>query len=141
VIGPQIFRIEYYYLMKSGSLSTIPWIGPTHTSPSGMQDVSAIVVEIAAIDPKSRRLLGATDAQINAQIATLAGRLIDYGATSPASGCSITPNWQNAGELGRQWQCALDSTPRLPSAGGFPTPVFSGIRLYERYFYLSPPVL
>ena len=50
VIGPQIFRVEYYYLMKSGILSTIPWIGPTHTSPSGMQDVSAIVVDIAVIE-------------------------------------------------------------------------------------------
>lgn len=134
LVGPQVFRFEYYYLLKSGSLSTIPWIGPTHSSPSGMQDISAIVVDIAVIDPKSKVLL--TDAQI----ATLAAGLIDYGATTPATGCS-TPNWGNAGELRRQWQCALDSTPRLPAPGGFPAPAMSGIRLYERYFYLSPPVL
>jgi len=135
-----VFRFEYYYLLNNGTFSDIPWQDPD-TSISGMQDVSAIVVDIAVIDPKSRTLLGATDAQINAQLATLAGRLIDYRATSPAPGCSITPNWGNAGELGRQWQCALDSTPRLPSVGGFPTPALSGIRVYERFFYLSPPVL
>ena len=128
LVGPQVFRFEYYYLMKSGSLSTIPWISPIHASPSGMQDISAIVVDIAVIDPKSKVLL--TDAQI----ATLAARLIDYGATTPATGCS-TPNWGNAGELRRQWQCALDGTT------GLPRQAISGIRLYERYFYLSPPVL
>jgi len=132
--GPQVFRFEYYYLLKSGSLSTIPWIGPTHSSPSGMQDVSAIVVDIAVIDSKSKVLLGSTEAQINAQIATIASSLIDYGATTPAAGCS-TPNWGNAGELRRQWQCALNGIT------GLPPEAISGIRLYERYFYLSPPVL
>jgi len=105
-----------------------------------MQDVSAIVVDIAVIDSKSKVLLGSTEAQINARIATIASSLIDYGATTPAAGCS-TPNWGNAGELRRQWQCALDNIPRLPVSGGFPSPAISGIRLYERYFYLSPPVL
>lgn len=129
VVGTQVFRFEYYYLLKNGTLSTIPWIGPTHTSPSGMQDVSAIVVDIAVIDPKSKVLL--TDAQI---ANPLASSLIDYGATTPFAGCS-TPNWNNAGELRRQWQCALDGIT------GLPREAISGIRLYERYFYLSPPIL
>ena len=133
LVGPQVFRFEYYYVLKTGSLATIPWIGPTHSSPGGLQDISAIVVDIAVIDPKSRVLLGATEAQINAQIATLAGTLIDYGATTPFTGCS-TPNWNNAGELKRQWQCALDGTT------GLPREAISGIRVYERYFYISPPI-
>ena len=128
LVGPQVFRFEYYYVLKTGSLTTIPWIGPVHGSPGGMQDISAIVVDIAVIDPKSKVLL--TDAQI----ATLGGGLIDYGATIPATGCS-TPNWNNAGELRRQWQCALDGTT------GVPREAIAGIRLYERYFYLSPPTL
>ena len=127
LVGPQVFRFEYYYLLNSGSFSQVPWITPTHNSLSGMQDVSAIVVDIAVIDPKSKVLL--TDVQI----ATLAAGLIDYGATIPAAGCS-TPNWGNAGELRRQWQCALDGTT------GLPRQAISGIRLYERYFYLSPSV-
>jgi hypothetical protein len=92
-----------------------------------MQDVAAVVVTIAVIDPKSKVLV--TDAQL----ATLAGTLIDYGA-SPAVGCPA-PNWQTPGELRRQWQCVLDSTNALPR------PAISGIRVYERCFYLSPPTL
>jgi hypothetical protein len=126
LVGPQVFRFEYYYLLKNGTSSDTPWISP-HTSISGMQDVSAIVVDIAVIDPKSKVLL--TDAQI----ATLAGTLIDYGA-SAAAGCP-TPNWQTPGELRRQWQCVLDGT------NGLPRTAISGIRLYERFIYLSPPVL
>ena len=127
LVGPQVFRFEYYYILTTGSLSTIPWIGPGHSSPNGMQDVSAIVVDIAVIDPRSQVLLN------DQQIATIAGTLIDYGATTPAVGCS-TPNWNNAGELRRQWQCALDGTTAIPRQA------MSGIRLYERAFYLSPSV-
>jgi len=128
LVGPQVFRFEYYYVLRNGSFSTTPWISPIHSALSGMQDVSAIVVDIAVIDPRSKVLLN------DAQIATIAGTLIDYGATTPAVGCS-TPNWGNAGELRRQWQCALDGTT------GLPRETISGIRLYERYFYLSPPIL
>lgn len=92
-----------------------------------MQDVVAVVVDIAVIDPKSKVLL--TDAQL----ATLAGTLIDYGG-APVYNCP-SPNWQAPGELRRQWQCALDNTTTLPR------PAISGIRLYERYLYLSPPTL
>jgi hypothetical protein len=126
-MGPQIFRFEYYYLLTNGTLSSIPWITASHNGVEGMQDVAAIVVDIAVIDPKSQVLL--TDAQI----AALAGTLIDYGA-SAAAGCP-SPNWQAPGELRRQWQCVLDST------NGLPRVAISGIRLYERYLYLSPPVL
>jgi hypothetical protein len=88
-----------------------------------MQDVAAIVVAIAAIDPKSKVLLG------NSDIATLESTLIDYGAPA-AAGCA-SPDWQAPGELLRQWQCVLDGT------NGLPRPAISGIRLYERYFYLN----
>jgi hypothetical protein len=86
-----------------------------------MRDVAAIVVCIAVIEPKSKVLLS------NADLATLAGTLIDYGG--PATCASV--NWQNPAELQRQWQCTLDSTT------GLPRPAISGIRLYERYFYLN----
>ena len=104
VIGPQVFRFEYYYLLKgqtnpaapvptptpySPTFSDTPWdtricacpsatplatptptgtpiASPTppslccHVSPEGMQDVAAIVVVIAVIDPKSKVLLSDT---------------------------------------------------------------------------------
>jgi len=117
VIGPQVFRFEYYYLLKNGSFSTIPWISPLHNSVAGMQDVSAIVVDIAVIDPKSKLLV--TDAQI----ATLAASLSDYATP-------MVP-----GQLRTNWQNTLNANTTLPR------PAISGIRLYERFFYLSAPVL
>jgi len=145
--GPQIFRFEYYYLLKGQTVqvgaptptptpnppifSDTPWdtriSGHTNviriTNGVITSDVTAIIVDIAVIDPKSKVLV--TDAQI----ATLAGTLIDYGGS--AVGNCPSPNWQTPGELRRQWQCALDSTTSLPR------PAISGIRVYERYFYLN----
>jgi hypothetical protein len=120
VIGPQVFRFEYYYLLTNGTFSDIPWDATplvAHNGVSGMQDVSAIVVDIAVIDPKSKVLL--TDAQIT----SLTGQLVDYGS-------GMVP-----GQLRAQWQNTLNANTSLPR------PAISGIRLHERYFYLSPPTL
>jgi hypothetical protein len=113
IIGPQVFRFEYYYLEKAtGSLVAYPaaW---TSLSAAAIKDAAAIVVAIAIIDPKSKVLLS------NSQISALAESLPDY-----ASG------W-GPGELLAQWQSALDNTRNMPR------PAISGIRLYERYFYIS----
>ena len=146
VVGSQVFRFEYYYLLKGQAdpttsttyapiLSDIPWdtrinsccatAGSTlccHVAPRGMRDVAAVVVDIAVIDPKSKVLL--TDAQI----ATLttpgnANFLADYSS-------GMTP-----GQLRTQWQNTVNAITTLPR------PALSGIRFYERYFYLSPPTL
>jgi hypothetical protein len=86
-----------------------------------MQDVSAIVVDIAVIDPKSKVLI--TDAQL-ATLSTSgnANFLADYSA-------GMTP-----GQLRANWQNTLNANTTLPR------PAVSGIRLYERFIYLSPPV-
>jgi hypothetical protein len=141
LIGPQVFRFEYYYLLNGGInptggfltsiLSDIPWdtriLG--HSAPEGMQDIAAVVVDIAVIDPRSKVLL--TDSQIN----TLASSLIDWGTTNCPS-CPTVPQWQNTpGLLLAQWRTILDGITSLPR------PAVSGIRLYERCFYLSPPTL
>ena len=110
LVGPQIFRFEYYYLLTTGALSPGPW---TSTNAVAIKDVAAIVVAIAAMDPKSKVLV------TNSQIATIAGSLSDYTT-------SIGP-----GQLLAGWQTALDGTT------GIPRQVVSNIRLYERYFYLS----
>jgi hypothetical protein len=171
VIGSQVFRFEYYYLLKGGIdptggvnypaiLTDTAWdtricacptpnptppVTPTpgtptpaptppsqccHTAPEGMQDVAAVVVVIAVIDSKSKVLV--TDAQV----ATLAGSLIDWGTTS-CPGCPTQTQWQTTpGLLQSQWRKTVDA-----NAIGLPSPVLSGIRLYERRFYLSPPTL
>ena len=96
-----------------------------------MQDVAAIVVDIAVIDPKSKVLL------TNAQIGTFntpgnAHFLADYSSV-------MTP-----GQLRTQWQNKLNGiiNPSSPDYDpSFPQPAISSIRLYERYLYLSPPTL
>jgi hypothetical protein len=110
VIGSQIFRFEYCYLLKAdGSLSITP--------PTNVSGIAAIVADIAVIDSKSKVLL------TNAQITSLAAQLGDYAA-------EMIP-----GQLRTQWQNTLNTNTTLPR------PAISGIRLYERFFYLSPPIL
>jgi hypothetical protein len=110
VMGPQVFRFEYCYLLRAnGSLSITP--------PSDISGISAIIADIAVIDPKSKVLL--TDANI----ATVAGSLSDYTS-------GMLP-----GQLRTNWQTYLDGITNLPRTA------ISGIRVYERYFYLSPPTL
>jgi prepilin-type N-terminal cleavage/methylation domain-containing protein len=127
IVGPQVFRFEYCYLLKGQTVngttytsivSSIPWDTriPGHTAVSGMQDVASIVVDIAAIDPKSRGLFS------NAQITTLTGTLSDYSGQAPGV---LLSNWRNA----------IDTNTSLPRAA------LSAVRLYERYLYLSPPTL
>lgn len=120
IVGPQVFRFEYYYLLKNGNLSTTPWY--TASKVSGMRDVAAIVADVAVLDPKARFLLN-NSAQVpppNDNITMLAGILPDY-------------NGQNPGALLANWRTRLNANTNLPRGA------ISGIRLYERYLYLSPP--
>jgi type II secretory pathway pseudopilin PulG len=110
VIGPQVFRFEYCYLLKTdGSLSITP--------PTDVSGIAAIIADVAVIDSKSKVLL------TTAQITSLAAQLVDYAP-------GMTP-----AQLRTQWQNTLNTNTTLPR------PAVSGIRLYERFFYLSPPVL
>ena len=111
VIGRDVFRFEYYYLLKNGDLSATPWYATS--SVRGLQDVSAIVVDIAVTDPKSRVLLS------NSDIAGLAEDLADYSGHAP-------------GGLLAAWRATLDGHTTLPRRA------LSSVRLYERSFYLSP---
>jgi len=91
--------------------------GTLSVTPPAFSSMAAIVVDIAVIDPKSKVLL--TDALI----ATLAGQLGDYSD-------NMFP-----GQLSNNWQSTLNANTTLPR------PALSGIRVYERLFYLSPPTL
>lgn len=123
LVGSQVFRFEYYYLLRNGNFSDIPWdTSAGHFAVDGMQDVSAIVVGIAVIDPKSKVLL--TDSQLATLSTSGNGNfLADYTS-------GMTP-----GQLRTQWQNKVNAIAALPR------PALSGIRFYERYLYLSPPTL
>jgi len=116
-IGPHVFRFEYCYVLTGGTRSITP--------PVSVSGIAAIVVDIATTDPRSKALLDNSKqvAPPNDNITKLAGRLVDYtSGTGP-------------GQLLAQWQSVLDGTTDMPR------PAISGIRLYERHFYLSPPTL
>ncbi|MEY2519593.1 MAG: hypothetical protein QOF24_1352 [Verrucomicrobiota bacterium] len=109
--APSVFRFEYYYVLTSGNLSDTPWDSAAgHTAPSGMRDVAAISVVIAAIDAKSRVLLSGT------QLATVAAGMSDFTG-SMAQGALVA-----------RWQRTLDATTGLPRSA------ITGIRIYQRYF-------
>jgi hypothetical protein len=88
------------------------------TPPTDISTLAAIGVDIAVIDPKSKVLLS------NALITSLAGQLSDYTL-------GMTP-----GQLRASWRTAIDA-----NSIGLPRAAISGIRVYERFFYLSPPTL
>ena len=116
IVGPTVFRFEYYYLLKNRSFSTTPWdTSAGHSSINGLQDVSAIIVAIASIDKKSSQLISST--QLNA----LAVNMSDYATT------------MQPGDLLGQWQSAVDANGVTPP---IPRVALSAIRLYERHFYL-----
>ena len=90
-----------------------------------MQDVAAIVVDIAVIDPKSKVLLDNPLGATSYDNITVLARAIGL----------ITLPGMQSGRLRTQWQNTLNANTTLPRAA------LSGIRVYERFFYLSPPVL
>jgi hypothetical protein len=118
--GPHVFRFEYYYLLSDGTLSAGPWTGaasddmiPVSTGTPALKDISAIVVAIGVIDPRSRAILTPS------QMTTLIGLLPDYLAT------------MGAGQLLTTWQNALNGPSSVPRAAT------QNVRLYERYFYFK----
>jgi hypothetical protein len=112
VTGPQVFRFEYGYLLTNGSTAIAPPLDLN--SRSDFSQIAAIIVNIATIDPESKVLV--TDLQI----ASLATQLSDF---QPG---------RAPGFLRGLWQTTLDTNATLPR------PALSGIRLYERVFYLPP---
>jgi len=122
--GPQVFRMEYYYVIKGSAsnpsvLSGIPWDArppASHASVDGLRDVAAIGVVIAVIDSKSRNLV--SDDQLN----KLAQQLSDFPETDANGDNSSQP-----GELEAEWQKAIN-------ASGLPPSVTSSIRIYRRWF-------
>jgi len=122
VIGPDVFRFEYYYLVRTG---TSPFLGyyPCGVSGcvvNGWGSVAAIVVDIALIDPKSKVLLSDQD------IATIIGNTSTTNSLADFGTLDTQP-----GKLLNKWQNRLNGITTLPR------PAISGIRVYERYFYLT----
>jgi prepilin-type N-terminal cleavage/methylation domain-containing protein len=128
-IGPQVFRFEYYYLLKSGKLNDSPFdnIDAGHDSQwftdNGLKDVEAIAVTIAVIDPASRSLL--TDADLlNLQLA-----MEDFQTQKGQGPVKY-------GQVEAQWNQVITDPITYPF-NGVPRPALSAIRIYNRYFELK----
>ena len=130
--GPQVFRFEYYYVRKgqdqTGSpsvLSITPWYAQNpvnHTAVNGLQDVAAIGVIVAVIEPKSRALLS------QAQLAALAAQMEDAPDPSSGSAAFVSP-----GDLEAQWTKAITKAITISD---LPPRAASAIHIYTRCFPL-----
>jgi prepilin-type N-terminal cleavage/methylation domain-containing protein len=125
-IGPDVFRFEYYYLLKSGRLNDSPYdnLDADHTSIDGFKDVEAIAVTIAVIDSQSRSLL--TDANI----LDLQDEMTDYQRQKGRGPV-------RTGLIEAQWYEVITDPVAHPVTATMPRAALSAIRIYNRYFDLK----
>jgi hypothetical protein len=139
-IGPGVFRFEYYYLLKNGKLTDIPWdvearqTQTTLTNPVkiGLTDVESISVAIAVVDPASRALI---DAASPDSLDDIASDMADF-RTAPGRGVGGT---KNIGDLEYSWQTSLLTIIRTgQTSAGSPVPpeAAKAIRIYGKTFDL-----
>lgn len=114
-LSNQVFRFEYSFLMKGGTLSITP---PTSST---ISNVAAVVVGLAVMDQKSLAQLS------NPNWGALAARFSDAKAGEEILGNA-------AGTSG--WNKDLADVITNPPSG-FTRQSVSGIRLYQRYFYIA----
>jgi hypothetical protein len=130
VVGPQVFRFEYYYLLKNGNVTDVPWnTDAGHTSINGLADIEAVAVTIAVIDPQSRPLI------LPSSLFDLASDMADFkdakGNGNPA---------KKIGDMEDQWNTAVlsaVSTGKTSTNSSVPPAAASAIRIYNRYFDLK----
>jgi hypothetical protein len=137
-IGPGVFRFEYYYLLKNGKVTDIPWntdSPPDHTSLAGigLGDVEAIAVAIAVIDPAGRALI---DAASPTSLLDLASDMADF-RTSPGRGVGGA---HRIGDMEDSWKTVIQTVISMgQTSSGTPIPPEAAktIRIYNRYFDLK----
>ena len=143
-IGPDVFRFEYYYLLKSGAVKGEPWdvtvrttqetintvkiSGTSYWAPIGLGDVQAIVVAIAVIDRTNRSLVNSVS---STALSDLASDLADFadakGLGNPA---------KKIGDMEASWNQTLATVTSQGVTGEgskFPPTAASAIRVYSRY--------
>jgi prepilin-type N-terminal cleavage/methylation domain-containing protein len=146
VLGPGVFRFEYYYLLKNGRVTDWPWDRfdyPTQLTiynpvALGLTQIRAIAVSVAVIDPASRALIQ----QAAAANPTTYGDILDLGAELPdfKNSCGQGNGQRAIGSLELQWKGILDSVARTgqtPQGKKIPPEAAKGIRVYNRYFDLK----
>ena len=147
-IGSGVFRFEYYYLLKTGKLTDIPWNTdsqanwPVHSSMTGigLGDVESVTVAIAVIDSASRALIDAANSN---SLNDLASDMPDF-RSSHGRGVGQT---KNIGDLEADWNAVLvgdgtDGYPGVINTGRtsnntpIPPEAAKAIRIYSKTFDL-----
>jgi hypothetical protein len=145
IIGPGVFRFEYFYLLKDGFLSTWPWDwrtdpinrGKISDPPSiGLSQVEAIGVAIAVINPEARALIqGASSNPGYGDITDLAAAFADFKNANGLGNAG-----KKIGDIEDKWKGVVESVAQTghPPGSGilFPREAATGIRIYTRYFDL-----
>jgi prepilin-type N-terminal cleavage/methylation domain-containing protein len=136
IIGDQVFRFEYCFLVQSaptsstvtttvGTFYDYPSATSSTTPPNALKDVTAIVVSIAVLDSKSRISVS------NTALQTAASNLPDdtfTGSTPPTN----TPSTAESKLPLATWKAALAS-----NGLGLPKTAASQVRFYQRFCYLN----
>src|SRR6266542_3426949 len=155
-IGPGVFRLEYYYLLKNGKLTDVPWdrldwptrqnLGndpdPIANPNIGLNDIEAIGVTIAVIDPAGRKLIDAANPN---SLLNLVADLDDFVS---AHGRGAGNQTRYIGMMEAAWKGVLfgdpaNGVPGIINTGqtssGTPVPpeAAKAIRVYTRYFDLK----
>ena len=141
-VGSQVFRFEYWYLLKSGILTDVPWdeaATPAHTWLNGWTDVQAIGVAIAVIDPGARALIPSST------LLDIASDLDDF-KSAPGHGFG---GQKKVGDIEYRWNTVLlgdpadlANTPGILNRGTttagsiVPREVVKSIHVYVRYYDL-----
>jgi len=145
IIGPNVFRFEYYYVLKNGRVTDWPWdrfdypsqLTISNPLPLGLSQIEAIAVLIVAIDPASRALIQAASTN------TGYGDILDVAAEIPdfKNSCGRGGGGQKSlGDLEDQWEGIIESmaqTGQTPQGKLLPREAAKGMRVYSRSFDLK----
>ena len=146
VIGPGVFRFEYFYLLKNGRVTDWPWDRWLDTinrqkisdPPSiGLSQVEAIGVAIAVINPEARALIQQTalGGAGNGDVLDIAADLADFKNANGVGNAG-----KKIGDMENKWKGVVESiaqTGQTPSNKLIPREAAKGIRIYSRYFDLK----
>jgi type II secretory pathway component PulJ len=149
VIGPGVFRFEYFYLLKNGRVTGWPWderdpqfqnpdqLTISSPRPIGLSQVEAIGVAIAVINPEARALIQAASSNAGyGDITEVAAALADF---KNANG--IGNQGKKIGDMENKWKAVVESIAQTGQPPGssirFPPEAAKGIRIYSRYFDLK----
>jgi hypothetical protein len=150
-IGANVFRFEYYYLLKDGSIKDVPalsWVFTQNGVPvsvsanlNAFSDVETIAVVIAVIDPASRSLLydPSTPGDPYKRLFNLMSDMADF---KNANGKGLGA--QKIGDVENNWNLAVQSaasTGTTNDGSAFPPAAASAIRIYNRYIDVRTPAL